>query len=156
MSEADAQEISGWRYTGEFALYNPDEAALADYAAWLLEPANGYFAIYEWATLIGFCCFGADAQVGSGDYSLPDTLDIGLGMRPDMTGQGRGTAFLEAILSFVQSRYGATHYRATIAAFNQRSQRIFEKAGFSPKQRFVSQSPGNLEFVVMVKLAYSR
>src|SRR5688500_2713462 len=130
IAEKEAQEISTWRYEGQYALYNPDEAMLEEYVAWLLEPRYAYHAIHEGEMLVGFCCFGEDAQVGGGDYSLSDALDIGFGMRPDLTGQGRGTPFLAAILSFAMSQYHMTHFRTTIATFNRRSQRVFEKAGF--------------------------
>jgi RimJ/RimL family protein N-acetyltransferase len=151
MTAAQAHEIATWRYTGQYALYNPDETMLDEYSAMLLEPHYAYHAIYDDTTLVGFCCFGEDAQVPGGDYSLPDTLDIGLGMRPDLTGQGRGTLFLGAILEFAQRQYRVKHFRTTIATFNHRSQRVFEKAGFHPTQTFVSGNANPLEFVVMVK-----
>src|SRR5262245_13252455 len=100
MTERAARDISTWRYPDQDAFYNPDEASLEGYIASLLDPHYAYYAIYEEAMLVGFCCFGEDAQVPGGDYCPPDTLDIGLGLRPEWTGQGRGTAFLAAILAF--------------------------------------------------------
>jgi RimJ/RimL family protein N-acetyltransferase len=43
------------------------------------------------------------------------------------------------------------HFRATIAAFNRRSQRMFEKAGFQYVQNFMRDA--GIPFVVMVKEA---
>jgi ribosomal-protein-alanine N-acetyltransferase len=153
MNKKDATETATWRYTDQYAIYNPDEGKQEEYVAWLLEPRYAYHSVYEGDVLVGLCCFGEDAQVSGGDYSLQDTLDIGFGMRPDLTGQGRGTAFLAAILSFANSHYNVTHFRTTIATFNLRSQRVFEKAGFTRVQKFVSHSDSPLEFVVMVREA---
>jgi [ribosomal protein S18]-alanine N-acetyltransferase len=149
MTAIQAREILTWRYTRPYAVYNPDEATLEEGLAVMLDPRNAYHAIYNGTTLVGFCCFGEDAQVLGGDYSLPDTLDIGLGMQPELTGQGKGTAFLAAILEFAQRQYRVKYFRATIAAFNRRSQRIFEKAGFQYVQNFMRD--GVIPFVVMVK-----
>ena len=55
------------------------------------------------------CSFGIDAQVPGGDYSA-QALDVGLGLRPDHTGQGLGVTFLGAILAFAQERYSPTNF----------------------------------------------
>ncbi|NLW50865.1 MAG: GNAT family N-acetyltransferase, partial [Candidatus Brocadiaceae bacterium] len=74
-----------------------------------------------------------------------------LGIRPDLAGRGMGLAFLEAILAFAREQYGDVRFRATIADFNARSRRVFEKAGFRHEQAFVSAARPGLEFVVVVK-----
>jgi [ribosomal protein S18]-alanine N-acetyltransferase len=155
MSKSAAQEIAKWRYTGREAFYNPDGISTWDYVAWLLEPNYRYYMLYEGEMLVGFCCYGVDAQVPGGDYSLRATLDVGLGMHPELTGQGRGQAFLTAILVFAAEQFHVQQFRATIATFNQRSQRLFLRAGFQPVQRFLSGYDQTTEFVIMVKQPYS-
>ncbi len=86
-----------------------------------------------------------------GDYNGYNALDVGLGLRPDLTGRGMGLAFLQAILDFAKRQYETDRFRATITAFNRRSLRIFEKAGFRPLQTFMSASAHPIEFVVVVK-----
>jgi RimJ/RimL family protein N-acetyltransferase len=151
LNEAEAREIASWRYEEPYSFYNLDDSIVEEYVAYLLDPRFAYHAVYEGDLLVGFCCFGQDAQVPGGDYSLPDTLDIGVGMRPELTGQGRGSAFLATILDYARRYYDASQFRATIATFNQRSQRLFAQAGFQPVQRFVSILIPTTEFVVMVK-----
>jgi RimJ/RimL family protein N-acetyltransferase len=113
-----------------------------------INPQNGYFCIFaENEALVAFCCFGHDAQVPGGDYSAP-ALDIGLGVRPDLTGQGRGLSFVEAVLGFAHHSFAPPTFRVTIADFNKRAQRVWEKAGFRPVQTFQRQYD-DLEFVVM-------
>jgi RimJ/RimL family protein N-acetyltransferase len=151
INELTARQVLTWRYTDQYALYNPSEETLEEDLAALLNPQYNYYVVHDGETLIGYCCFGEDAQVPGGDYSLPDALDIGLGLRPDLTGQGRGADFLAAILKFAQQEYRPRYFRATIAAFNLRSQRVFAKTGFRPVQTFMNESARPLQFVVMVK-----
>lgn len=152
MTDAYAREIVAWRYPGQYDIYNVDDAEAEADVQVLLDPRYAYYAVTDSAGfLVGFCCFGIDAQVPGGDYQDLGALDVGLGLRPDLAGQGRGLGFLEAILDFARRERGATHFRATIAVFNQRSRRVFEKAGFVETQRFVSASARPLEFVVMTK-----
>lgn len=152
MAEAHAREIVAWRYPGQYAVYNVDDADVEADVQVLLDPRYAYYAVTDSAGfLVGFCCYGRDAQVPGGDYSDAAALDVGLGLRPDLAGQGRGLGFLEAILDFARDRYAPSRFRATIATFNHRSRRVFEKAGFVETQHFVSASARPLEFVVMVK-----
>ena len=158
LSEADAEEILRWRYTGELAVYGfdtPDPVARAEEKRDLLDPANGYHAARSAAGgLVGFCCFGPDAQVPGGDYEEP-ALDVGLGLRPDLVGQGLGLPFVEAILDFARRAASPPRFRLTVAAFNRRAARVYERAGFEPVARFERRAPDGqrigAEFIVMVR-----
>lgn len=153
MTREVAQAILSWQYSGEYAIYNlTSEYTEADVAPFL-DPDNHYYAIHTPAAeLVGFCCFGRDAQVPGGDYST-EALDVGLGMRPDWTGQGRGRLFLAAILAFAQQTFAPQLFRATIASFNVRSQRLFARHGFQEQTRFISGHAQRHEFVIVVRPA---
>lgn len=127
----DAREIAGWRYAAPYDVYNAAEGAEAR----LLDPRNAYYAVWVGERLAGFCCFGAEAQVPGGDYAA-EALDVGVGMRPEWTGQGRGAAFFAAVLAFGQDRFAPERFRATVAAFNRRSQAMCARAGFQETGRF--------------------
>lgn len=96
MTEEYAKQISHWTYEGEYSIYSfqPDEETLAE----LLD--GSYFACTLGQELVGYFCFGASATIPTlpGSVSLPqgDFLDFGLGMRPDLCGQGRGKEFMQA------------------------------------------------------------
>lgn len=151
MSEEYAREIVAWRYPAEYELYNADPHDVTEDVRALTNPANAYYAVCDDEYgLFGFCCFGKDAQVPGGDYA-GDALDVGLGMRPDLAGRGMGAAFLQAILAFAKGEMAPDGFRATIAASNARSRRVFEKAGFTLQQTFTSRGLHPIEFVVMVK-----
>jgi ribosomal-protein-alanine N-acetyltransferase len=150
LEDADARAIVTWRYDGPYAVYNQQADALAR----LLNPEHRYHAVESPAgELIGFCCFGADARVPGGTYQDQAALDVGGGLRPDLTGQGHGIAFFRAILDFGRERFAAGTFRVTVAAFNRRAIRMCQWAGFEVVERF---STGNDEARDFVVLALSR
>ena len=151
MTEEFAREIVSWRYPGQYELYNSAPEDVEEDVRALVKPENEYFAVWsDQYGLFGFCCYGREAQVPGGDYAA-EALDVGLGIRPDLGGQGMGHGFLEAILAFAHAQRGAVSFRATIASFNARSLRVFEKAGFVQRQSFAVPGRQGLEFLVMVK-----
>ena len=136
MDDASAHAIVSWRYEPPYDVYNldPDDAEKAAQA--LMDPQNAYHTLSnQQGDLLAYCCFGADAQVPGGDYTDP-ALDIGLGVRPDLTGQGEGPAFASAVLEFAQRTFTPAMFRVTVAGFNKRALRVWEKAGFNPAQTF--------------------
>ncbi len=146
VAEDDARQILEWRYAGEYDLYD----LRADSAASLLEPAYNYYsALGGDGELIGYCCFGEDARVPG----LPEeegVLDVGGGLRPDLTGIGLGGGFLRASCELGRELFEPGAFRVVIAAFNQRAQRVaaalgFESAGF--------HSTGERDYVVLTRKA---
>ena len=95
--------------------------------------------------------FGADARVPGGDYS-DAALDIGLGIKPELTGRGLGGAFVEAVVAFARATFELGPRRVTIAAGNARALRVWSGRGFNEIQRFTSPETvmGSDEFVVLV------
>src|SRR5947208_889728 len=65
-------------------------------------------------------------------------LDLGVGIRPDATGRGSGTAFIRSALAFGAASYRQRRFGATIAAFNGRALRAAERAGFRITRRFTA------------------
>ena len=70
-----------------------------DSPAVVLDELNLYWAVSDTAgeTLVGFVCTGAAARVPGLDAD-PSLIDVGVGMNPDLVGQGRGSEFGEAVL----------------------------------------------------------
>ena len=152
MDPAAATAIATWRYPPPFDRYN----SAPGIEPYLLEPANAYFAARAGDDLVGFFCYGSEAQVPggfpAGAYNAPDAIDIGLGLRPDLTGQGRGPAFVRAGLDFARARYAPRLFRLTVATFNERAIRVYEQVGFRPGVVFLSPSRGeDAEFMLMTR-----
>jgi [ribosomal protein S18]-alanine N-acetyltransferase len=149
MDEANACTLISWRYDPPYDIYNIP-ASTVEEVSFLTDPHNAYYSMHnEDGILEAFCCFGADAQVPGGNYTA-DALDVGWGVRPDLTGQGRGLAYVTAILAFARQTFAPVRFRTTVAAFNTRSRRVCEKAGFEQVQVF-SASTDNRPFVILTR-----
>jgi RimJ/RimL family protein N-acetyltransferase len=152
MDEAAARDIIAWRYEAPYDVYNLGLEDEEQVVSCFLDPANAYYAIFgRQRTLAAYCCFGAEGQVPGGDYS-DSALDMGLGVRPDLTGQGLGGTFVGAILRFAQGELAPAAFRVTVAEFNERALRVWKRAGFQPAQRFKRTFDG-MPFVVLTREA---
>ena len=151
ITEPDARAVLCWSYPGIDTLYHPDPDNLEEDVAALLRPDYNYHAVHNGAgSLVGFCCFGEDAQVPGGDYGLP-ALDVGLGLHPDLIGTGLSHSFLAAILAFGEERFAPEFFRATVAVINRRSLHLFERAGFYIVQNFLSGEVRRHRFYVLLR-----
>ena len=145
MTAADAQAIAAWRYPGEYSFYDTD--ADPDDLAELLDPAEWgrrYFAADDVARheLAGFLMVKLTGRVA----------EIGLGLRPDLTGRGLGESFVRACLRFASAALGAQGYTLAVAAFNRRAITVYERAGFREAARFDHYTNGGLHaFVRMTR-----
>jgi RimJ/RimL family protein N-acetyltransferase len=150
LTNADARSIVQWRYEPPYDVYNIDAGEIEVAVDFFADPANCYYSITDGSgELAAFCCFGRDAQVSGGDYSAK-ALDIGLGVRPDLTGKGNGLQYVNAVLDFARRTFSPTAFRVTVAEFNKRAFRVWEKAGFRPMQTFQASQGGQF-FVMMLR-----
>jgi len=132
--EADA--VAGWAYPPPYDLYDASESAeLAD-----------YHPVVREGELVGFVCLGEHARV-PGQWEARDAVDVGAGLRPDLLSQGLGTELMQ----MVTERFAGRPLRAAVAAFNERSQRLCQSAGFEVVRRFTG--PDGRLFVEMVRPA---
>jgi RimJ/RimL family protein N-acetyltransferase len=155
IDELAGHAIVTWHYAPPYDFYNP-LGDTAEQARFLCDPVNDYHAIYtkddQEEVLVGYCCFGAEARVPGGDYG-EEALDIGVGMHPALTGAGRGHDFVGAIIEYGIDRYVPETLRATVAAFNARSQATFLGHGFAPVQRMQSATALPVAFVILTREA---
>lgn len=158
LTEADLEILQTWHYQEPYAVYDV-EADPEDDAQEMLDPRSVHFAVRdEQNTLAGYFGFGTCAQPWSHEqsalYSDEGILDIGLGMRPDVTGQGYGLAFVEAGLAFAREQFAPQMFRLYVLTFNKRAIRVYERAGFARVRIFVQHNMhGEMEFLEMNKAA---
>jgi ribosomal-protein-alanine N-acetyltransferase len=151
ITHADARAISRWRYDGLYSVYNGNPASVAS----LLQPRFLYHSVHDdHGDLVGYFCFGEDARVSagrrSGLYDRDDALDVGLGMRPDLTGRGLGENFVRAGLQFAHENYAPPAFRLTVATFNRRAISVYERAGFERVETFgATKLNGQREWLLM-------
>ena len=146
LSEADARSILEWRYNPPYDWYNPPP--LSDEAiANLIDPQWQFHSIKAGDASVAYASFGNDGRVIGGDYSDP-AIDIGLGLAPALTGRGLGAIVLQAILDFAQTTFQSPAARLTVARFNQRAIRLYDRVGFELTQEFTHE---RVAYWVMVK-----
>lgn len=140
-----------WRYEPPYEIYDSDPNDVALYST-IDDQGYGYYAVardQDRGELVGFCCFGPEARV-KGQEPEPGTLDIGGGIRPDMTSKRLATEAFPSILAFGQERFRPERFRIAVATFNERSTRLCLAAGFTVTRTF--DDPGR-EFGELVRPA---
>jgi len=149
---SSARAILSWQYESPYDFYNDSEED-ADLLQNILHPHNSIYRITDKNDeLMAYCSFGQDAQVPGGDYQ-DEALDVGMGIRPDLTGQGKGVEYANAVLKFAGSLFRPRAFRVTIAAFNKRAIRVWQKLGFKQQQLFERESD-RTQFVVLIQADY--
>lgn len=147
--EKSAREFLGWKYEPPYDVYNYRRDHFEEDLAYHLDPQNNLHSMYREGELIGYCSFGRDAQVPGGDYS-EDALDIGLMIKPELTGQGMGAGFVANIIQYAVETYSPSRLRVTILESNKRAMKVWEKNGFQKIQSFESEMSGS-EFSIFTK-----
>lgn len=152
MNYEEAKQISRWIYKEPYAIYSMDESENC-----ISELLNGYYysASDIEDNLVGYYCFGKSAQVPAGNqfgvYDFEDITDIGLGIKPNLCGQGLGEKFFNSGLDFARNKLSAKEFRLTVASFNQRAIKVYQRVGLKKVNSFERISEfGKIEFEVMI------
>jgi RimJ/RimL family protein N-acetyltransferase len=148
VDEKSAREFLGWQYEPPYDNYNcpPDE--LDGAVEYNIDPGNNVYAMLDQnGDLVGYCSYGKDAQIPGGDYS-EGALDISLMIKPALTGRGLGAAFVSEVIRNGLEEYTPKKLRVTVAAFNHRAIRVWQKNGFQQTKPF-KRSKDGMEFVIM-------
>jgi ribosomal-protein-alanine N-acetyltransferase len=145
ISQEEAEAIAEWHYPEPYSFY--DWSADPDDLRELLDPAlrgDAYWAVKDDADeLIGYFSFKPKGS----------TVEIGLGLRPDLTGRGLGASFLAAGLEFARVRFSAERFTLAVATFNERAIKVYERAGFSRERIYMhSTNGGEWEFLEMSRM----
>ena len=151
LAEHHARDILAWRYDPPYDFYDPPaEGPMEHFVRQFLKPELRFHAVLDDAgRFVGFCSYGIDGQVPGGDYN-DDALDIGLGLRPELTGSGYGYTFVDAIVSHGIALLSPAQLRMTVASFNQRAVHLYGKFGFLLESTFVDPSQ-QIDYDILVK-----
>jgi [ribosomal protein S18]-alanine N-acetyltransferase len=146
MSQADAVAVARWHYPDPYSFY--DRTADNDDAALLLDAGRRkgrFFSVQdEKGNLVGFF----ELQ------KLGNDVVIGLGLHPELTGRGLGGDFLEAGIAFAQRKFRPTRFRLSVATFNKRAIKVYERAGFTTTRSFDHETNGGVyRFLEMTRPA---
>jgi RimJ/RimL family protein N-acetyltransferase len=120
-SEAYAHEVESWHYPPPYDFY--DAASDPEDAKAQRDPAKReqYRAVLgEDGRLEAFWYFDWHEGV----------VEVGIGLRPDLTGRGRGEFFLRSQLDYAEEHWRPALLRLFVAAWNHRAIRLYERLGF--------------------------
>lgn len=144
MNQAYANEIAyEWKYDGEYAFY--DMTADQEDLQLFLDPKeweNLFAVTNEQEELVGFYHFFFEEEI----------LVIGFGMKPDLTGKGFGSEFVLSGIQFGQKyfNYRQNHVMLSVAKFNERAIKAYEKLGFKFVKEFMQETNGgHYKFISM-------
>jgi [ribosomal protein S18]-alanine N-acetyltransferase len=143
MTQEQAEEIAfQWHYDGEYSFYDmeSDREGLAEFITQETR-GNSVFSVLTNNELIGFF------SVNKVDNLI---YDIGLGVRPDLTGKGVGFKFLKSGIEFVRTEFKPKKLTLSVATFNQRAIKVYRKIGFKEIKTFMQATNGSkFEFIKM-------
>ncbi|MGM0851322.1 MAG: GNAT family N-acetyltransferase [Bacillota bacterium] len=143
ITQEQAEHIAyNWKYDGEYAFYDltADEEDLAEFLDGYQRGQSTY-AVHHEGEMIGFYTFNPLNET---------TIDIGLGMHPNLTGKGIGEEFTRAGVDFSIARYAPEVLTLAVATFNTRAIKVYKKVGFVPMEIFIQETNGNsYEFMKM-------
>ncbi len=143
----EAKKINTWTYEEPYSLYSfsGEKEVIEE-----LLDGTYYGCCDDQGDLIGYFCFGANAQVPGGRdanlYGGEDVIDIGLGMKPALTGKGIGKEFFQAGIAFARKEFNAKMFRLSVATFNTRAITLYKNIGFKQGTIFLSRGR---EFMLM-------
>lgn len=148
--EKTAREFLSWKYPPPYDVYNSLPEYFEEDLFYQTDPTNNIYGMFsQEGELIGYCSYGCDAQVPGGDYT-EDALDIGLMVKPELTGMKLGRYFVREVIRNGIEKYHPAKLRVTIAEFNKRAIRVWKKNGFKSVQVF-ERLNDEMKFVIMTR-----
>lgn len=141
----EAEEILKWKYPNIYSYYNIEEQE-KEYIY-----GTNYYNSFDEKGVEGFFCTDYEATIDTEcEFTYDDEyLDIGFGLRPDLCGKGLGGRYVRSIMDFLKRERGYEKFRLTVARFNTRAIKVYEKIGFRAVKNVKSKYDGK-EFTIMV------
>lgn len=146
METSHAEEICNWDYTAPYDIYGwmPWEQMQAleiEFGDPQLRDEQYVSILNGQGTLCGF------AQL----FPMEGVIRLGIGMHPDLCGQGLGKLFVDAIVQAALIRYPEHEIDLEVLTWNQRAIRTYQKCGFTITDTYERLTPtGNKPFYCMV------
>lgn len=145
LSQCHAEEIANeWKNEGIYKFYDATEDE-EDYQELISQELRGeqYFEVLSEDQLIGFFVV---------NDSIPKVVDYGLGMKPELTGHGNGKLFIQKTIQYILENYYVETITLSVALFNKRAIKCYEKCGFIKEKEFTMETNGSqYRFVKMYR-----
>lgn len=148
LSQANAEIIANdWHYEGEYSFYDMENDQ-EDYDEIMSQElrSDHYYQVLDGDNkLVAFFCLEPDDQ---------DSMkaEIGLGLAPSLTGHGLGKEFIKVIEDYVKQNFAFKIYILSVAEFNKRAIKVYQKAGYQETgSENVHTNGGIYKFIIMTK-----
>lgn len=131
MTEEHGSIVCGWRYDPPYDVYNFRDWELLlshdeEFANAAIREEQFRSVVNEQGELCGF------VQL----FPLVGITRLGLGMRPDLCGQGIGGLFMDVILGEARRKAPSNLIDLEVLAWNERAYKVYERAGFRYEQTY--------------------
>ncbi|WBW95987.1 GNAT family N-acetyltransferase [Oceanirhabdus sp. W0125-5] len=139
--KSDVEDILTWEYEGIYSFYNNNVSKeKIEFIKSFIDSDNDFSIYNEFNELIGNCSF----------YYIGEFFCLGVQMRPTITGKGFGTEFVKSIIEFGKEKYNLSYIDLTVAKFNKRAIKVYDKLGFEVVEEFVNTIRGvDYDFIAM-------
>ncbi|MEC0244933.1 GNAT family N-acetyltransferase [Paenibacillus chitinolyticus] len=135
-TETDGKAICTWSYPAPYSVYNwPSWEELSARAEEFADPGireKQYAAITnERDELCGFAQF----------FPLTGVTRLGLGIRPDLCGQGLGPSYVECLVAEARRRNPGNEIDLEVLVRNERAIKAYIRAGFAVTDTYERMTP---------------
>ncbi|WP_032121174.1 GNAT family N-acetyltransferase [Clostridium amazonitimonense] len=147
-TEQDTKKILNWCYEGIYSFYdNNIQQEKIDNIISLTGSDRAFSVVNEEGELVGNCEF-----YDVSDNEEEEILAVGIQMEPSLTGRGYGTEFSRAIIEEGRERLKYDYLELSVADFNTRARKVYEKIGFKKIDEIYNEIRGNkYKFIIMAK-----
>lgn len=146
MNEHQATEICAWYYEPPYNIYGwlsweQMEALEIEFGSRELRRKQYAAVVDNQQNLCGFAQY----------FPMAGVTRLGLGMRPDLCGKGRGPAFVRAIAEEARRRKPEDEIDLEVLTWNERAIKAYRAAGFTITDTYERMTPDGMQpFYCMV------
>ncbi len=125
LTQEYAKQLCGWKYEGEYSVYNVSWETAAEQKWPVADPmareSDFRSVIDENGNFIGFFRMTKDEHA---------KVEIGLGLKPELCGQGLGKDFVKLITKYTLNHYPNRYVYMQVRTFNARAVKCYEACGY--------------------------
>ena len=127
MSQEDAQEICSWEYSGQYRVYNNSWEKMAEQGISYADKETHrkeFYTLLRDGKMIGFFRLRRGEKV----------VELGLGLQPDLCGQGLGKELVQAAVQEHKKRFGDLPLWLAVRVWNEPRDKVLPCVRFCRNQ----------------------